>query len=188
MGVVSDTPIARVLFDDNADAADPVCISHVAIATRAAHIMEGVPAANQSLFWAVFHVFVGAMLVADVLIMRGHRVSVRAALRWSVVWVGLSVAFAVVLMGVRGPTAGVLWLTSYLLEKFLSVDNLFVFVRIFTVFQTPPPLQHKALQWGIFGAIVFRALFIFAGIELAARYTCIDICMCVSVLFSNPSF
>jgi tellurite resistance protein TerC len=91
---------------------------------------------------------------------------VSRALAWSAFWVGLSVAFGFGVWAWRGGTPAAEFFTGYLLEKSLSVDNLFVFMIIFRHFQVPEGLQHRVLRWGIIGAVVLRALMIFIGIEL----------------------
>jgi tellurite resistance protein TerC len=124
------------------------------------------------LFWILFNVFVVAMLVLDLGVFhrRSHTVKFREAMAWSVAWVALAAIFAVVVYfwHGRGPTLE--FVTGYVIELSLSVDNLFVFLLIFRFFQVPPDHQHKVLFWGILGALVFRAIFIVAGVGLIERF------------------
>src|SRR6185436_10839791 len=122
--------------------------------------------------WGVFGVVIVAMLVLDlgVLHRRAHEVRVREALFWSAVWIGLALAFMVFVTVTRGHAAGLEFLTCYLIEESLSVDNLFVFLLIFSYFKVPKRLHHKALFWGVVGAIVMRAMFIAAGVAVIQRF------------------
>src|SRR5258705_9619030 len=124
------------------------------------------------MLWAVFGTVIVTMLVLDlgVLHRRPHEVRVREALLWSGVWIGLALAFFGLVSVTRGPGAGLEFLTCYLIEESLSVDNLFVFLVLFTYFKVPDRLQHKALFWGIAGAIVMRAGFILAGVAVIQRF------------------
>jgi tellurite resistance protein TerC len=124
------------------------------------------------LFWVLFNVFVAAMLVLDLGVFhrRAHTVKFREALIWSVVWAGLAVIFAVVIYFWHGRTPSLEFVTGYVIELSLSVDNLFVFLLIFRYFQVPPGHQHKVLFWGILGALIMRAVFIAAGVGLIQRF------------------
>jgi tellurite resistance protein TerC len=124
------------------------------------------------LFWILFNVFVAAMLVLDLGVFhrRAHTVRFREALIWSVVWAGLAVIFAVVIYFWHGRTPSLEFVTGYVIELSLSVDNLFVFLLIFRYFQVPPGHQHKVLFWGILGALIMRAVFIAAGVGLIQRF------------------
>jgi tellurite resistance protein TerC len=96
-----------------------------------------------------------------------HEVTRREALAWSAVWIGLAIAFNIGVYYFRGQEAGLEWTTGYLVEKSLSVDNVFVFLLIFSAFAVPPAYQHRVLFWGIVGALVMRAILIaFAGFLL----------------------
>src|SRR5947207_10026527 len=88
----------------------------------------------------------------------------------SVLWVILSLCFSVVAWRLKGPQAGLDFLTAYLVEYSLSVDNIFVFVLIFAYFRVPPRAQHRALVWGILGALVMRGVMILCGIALVRRF------------------
>ena len=101
---------------------------------------------------------------------REHEVSVREALAWTAVWVALAMTFNVVIYFWRGQEVALEFLTGYVIEKALSVDNIFVFLLIFTYFGVAPIHQHRVLFWGILGALVMRAMFIFAGVGLIQRF------------------
>lgn len=127
---------------------------------------------SQLWVWAVFNLFVLGMLALDLGIFhrRSHRVEVKESLVWSGVWIGLALLFNLGVYYWRGPDAALEFLTGYLIEKSLSVDNIFVFLLIFSYFRVPARYQHKVLFWGILGALVMRAIFIFAGISLIQRF------------------
>ena len=122
--------------------------------------------------WAGFHLLVFVMLALDLGIAnrRAHAPSVREAAAWSAVWVALSLLFNGVVWHWMGPARGLDWFTGYVLEKSLSVDNLFVFVLIFTSFQVELRHQHRVLYWGVLGALVMRAGMILAGTALLNRF------------------
>ncbi|WP_035566013.1 TerC family protein [Hymenobacter sp. IS2118] len=127
---------------------------------------------NTPLFWLVFNVFVIGLLLLDLLVFnrKAHAIKLREALGWSVFWVALSLAFNFLVYRTMGPEAGLQWLTGYLVEKALSVDNLFVFLLIFNYFKVPAQYQHRILFWGVLGALVLRALFILVGGALLAKF------------------
>jgi TerC family integral membrane protein len=124
------------------------------------------------LFWILFNIFVVAMLVLDLGVFhrRSHSVKYREALIWSAIWIALAIIFAVVIYFWHGRTPALEFVTGYVIELSLSVDNLFVFLLIFRYFQVPPGHQHKVLFWGILGALVMRAIFIAAGVGLIQRF------------------
>ncbi len=125
------------------------------------------------LFWILFNLFVVAMLALDLGVFnrRSRRVSFRAALAWSAVWITLAAAFAVVEFFWHGRPQALQFVTGYVIELSLSVDNLFVFLLVFRYFKVPDEHQHKVLFWGILGALLMRGLFIIAGVSLLARFT-----------------
>ena len=127
---------------------------------------------NQLLFWVLFNVFVVAMLVLDLGVFhrRAHSVKFREALAWSVMWMALAAAFAVLVYFWHGRGATLEFVTGYVIELSLSVDNLFVFLLIFRYFHVPPVHQHKVLFWGILGALVMRGVFILLGVGLIRRF------------------
>ena len=118
--------------------------------------------------WVVFAVVIIAALVLDLGVFhrKSQKVTLRGALIESAAWIVLSLLFAVYIHFSRGTQAGVEFLTGYLVEKSLSVDNIFVFVLIFRAFQVPERSQHKVLFYGVAGALVMRALFVLVGVEL----------------------
>jgi tellurite resistance protein TerC len=124
------------------------------------------------LFWILFNLFVLAMLGLDLVVLHrpAHVVKFREALAWSALWIALAAAFAVVVYFWRGHTASLEFVTGYVLELSLSVDNLFVFLLIFRYFRVPTNYQHKVLFWGILGALVMRGVFILAGVGLIRRF------------------
>ena len=122
--------------------------------------------------WIGFNAAVLAILALDlgVLHRRSEKVSLREAATWSAVWVGLSLCFAAAIFWNLGKQSGLEFLTGYLIEYALSVDNIFVFVLIFSYFSVPEKYQHRVLFWGIIGALVLRGLMIVAGSALVARF------------------
>jgi tellurite resistance protein TerC len=126
---------------------------------------------SQVWMWVAFNAFVLVMLAVDlgVLHRHAHEVKLKEALAWSGVWIALALFFALGMYYWYGPQAALEFLTGYIIEKSLSVDNIFVFVLIFSYFKVPALYQHKVLFWGILGALVMRAIFIFAGIALLQR-------------------
>ncbi len=127
---------------------------------------------NQVTFWILFNVFVVAMLVLDLAVVnrRPHTIRFREALLWSAFWVGLAAAFAVLVYWWEGHDKALEFVTGYLIEESLSVDNLFVFLLIFRYFKVPRLYQHKVLFWGIIGALVMRGIFILAGVGLIRKF------------------
>jgi tellurite resistance protein TerC len=125
------------------------------------------------LFWILFNLFVLLMLGLDLGLLnrKGHRIGFREALSWSTVWITLAGVFAVLVMFWRGHTQALQFVTGYVVELSLSVDNLFVFLIIFRYFKVPDEQQHRVLLWGIVGALIMRALFIFAGVSLIHRFS-----------------
>lgn len=131
--------------------------------------------------WASFIAFIVCMLALDLFVFGGrkaHRVSVREALAWVIAWSGLALAFAALLWWYLNDTFGAQvaqrktleFLTGYLIEQSLSIDNMFVFVMIFGYFAVPPELQRRVLLYGVLGAIVMRTLMIFAGVWLVSQF------------------
>ena len=122
--------------------------------------------------WAGFVVFVLALLALDLGVFHrnAHAVSAREAGIWSAVWVALALAFGGLVAHWFGPERGLEFLTGYVIEKALAVDNLFVFYAIFAYFAVPAVYQHRVLFWGVLGALVMRAIFILAGAALLARF------------------
>jgi tellurite resistance protein TerC len=128
---------------------------------------------NESVwFWIGFNAFVVLMLALDLGVFhrRAHAISVREAAIWSGVWVALSLLFALGLDLFVGGRPALAFLTGYVVEKSLSVDNLFVFVTIFSYFRVPLEYQHRVLFWGIIGAAVLRGAFVAAGAYLLSHF------------------
>jgi tellurite resistance protein TerC len=127
---------------------------------------------NTLLFWVLFNAFVIGLLLLDLLVFnrRARAIKLKEALGWSAFWVCLSLCFNFLVYRTMGHEAGVEWLTGYLVEKALSVDNLFVFLLIFTYFKVPAEYQHRILFWGVLGALVLRGIFIVAGAALLAKF------------------
>jgi tellurite resistance protein TerC len=122
--------------------------------------------------WVGFNVVVLAILALDlgVLHRKSEKVSLKEAAIWSGVWVALSLCFALAVYLTMGPESGLEFLTGYLIEYALSVDNIFVFVLIFSYFSVPEKYQHRVLFWGIIGALVLRGVMIVAGSALVTRF------------------
>ncbi len=123
--------------------------------------------------WIGFLAFVFAMLAIDLGVFhrKSHEVGVKEALIWTGVWIALALLFNYGIYLYMGKEKALEFLAGYLIEKSLSVDNLFVFIMLFTYFNVPPKYQHKVLFWGILGALVMRAIFIFAGVALLANFS-----------------
>src|SRR6185369_783202 len=125
----------------------------------------------QALMWLAFNTLVVIMLIIDLgLNRKSHEVSFREALTWTGVWITLALIFNAGIYHYLGETKALEFFTGYIIEKSLSVDNLFVFIMIFSYFNIPRLYQPKILKWGIIGALVMRAVFIFAGIELLEMF------------------
>src|SRR6266498_5905038 len=138
-----------------------------------APLHESLPAVTTSIwFWIAFHIGVFIAIGIDLATFkrRGRELSIRAAFQRSVLWVILSLCFSVVVWRLKGPQHGLDFLTGYLIEYSLSVDNIFVFVLIFAYFRVPPRAQHRVLVWGIIGALVMRGTMIWCGIALVQRF------------------
>jgi len=129
-------------------------------------------ASDQLLLWVVFNVFVIGILVLDLGVFhrKAHAVSLREALAWSCVWVSVALLFALGVYYVRGGEKALEFITGYLIEWSLSVDNLFVFLVIFSYFAVPAIYQHRLLFWGILGALILRAIFIATGTALLSKF------------------
>ena len=123
-------------------------------------------------FWVAFHVGVFIALAVDLISFnrRDRELSMRAAVQRSLIWVALSLAFNVLVWKSKGGEAGLDFLTGYIIEYSLSVDNIFVFVLIFNYFRVPPRSQHRVLVWGILGALVMRGVMIWLGVTLVERF------------------
>ena len=127
---------------------------------------------NTIWLWVGFNVFVLLMLALDLGVFHRnvHEIKFREAITWSAVWILLALIFNAGLWYYFGEVKAIEFLTGYIVEKSLSVDNIFVFVLIFTSFQVPSIYQHKVLFWGVLGALVMRVIFIFAGVALINKF------------------
>lgn len=138
-------------------------------------------------FWILFNLFVLAMLALDlgVLHRRPHRVSFREALAWSGVWIALAAAFAVLVLFWHGRAQALQFVTGYVVELSLSVDNLFLFLLIFRYFKVAVQYQHKVLSWGILGALLMRGIFIGAGLGLIRHFSWITYAFGALLVYSG---
>ncbi|MFZ3207253.1 MAG: TerC family protein [Geobacteraceae bacterium] len=126
----------------------------------------------QIIMWLGFASIIVIMFILDLGVFnrKSHAISFREALAWTLAWVSLAMAFNIWIWYAMGPTKALEFLTSYLIEESLSVDNLFVFIMIFSYFHISKTHQPKILKWGIIGALVLRAIFIVIGIGLIERF------------------
>jgi tellurite resistance protein TerC len=122
--------------------------------------------------WIGFLAFVVAMLAVDLGVFnrKTHAISMKEAGIWSAVWISLALVFNIILYFWQGSEVALQFLTGYLIEKALSVDNLFVFALIFTLFAVPAQYQHRVLFWGVLGALIMRGIFIAAGAALLHNF------------------
>ncbi len=127
---------------------------------------------NQALLWSGFATVIGIMLILDLGIFnrKSHEISFREAAAWTALWVSLALGFNAWVYLQMGPQKAMEFLAGYLIEQSLSVDNLFVFIMIFSYFHVGKKHQPKILKWGIFGALLLRGIFIIAGIGLISRF------------------
>ncbi len=127
---------------------------------------------NETYFWPIFGVIFVLALALDLFVFqrKAHVIPLKESLKLVGFWFALAVIFNIILYIFLGHEKGILFTTAYLIEYSLSVDNLFVFLAVFTYFAVPREAQRKVLLWGILGAIFFRGIFIFAGIELIERF------------------
>lgn len=123
--------------------------------------------------WLIFNLFVLAAIVLDLGVFhrRPHKMKTREAIIWTFVWVGLSLTFGLGVMHFSGSQRGLEFFTGYVIEKALSVDNLFLFLVVFRAFAVDEKIQHRVLEWGILGALVMRGAMIAAGATLIERFS-----------------
>jgi tellurite resistance protein TerC len=126
---------------------------------------------GEGILWVVFGILIPVMLALDLGVFhrRSHAVKIKEALIWSATWISLALLFDLGVYLLVGHEKALNFLTSYLVEESLSVDNLFVFLLIFTYFSVPAEYQHRVLFWGILGAIIMRGIFIVTGLTLLSR-------------------
>src|SRR5690606_19114545 len=125
-----------------------------------------------TILWISFFVIILGLLALDLGVFhrKSHEVHFKEAVIWSIVWVGVALLFNLGIYFMLGPADALQFLTGYLIEKSLAVDNIFVFALVFSYFGVPAAYQHRVLYWGIIGALAFRALFIAGGITLIERF------------------
>lgn len=126
---------------------------------------------GETILWIIFGILIPTMLILDLGVFhrRAHAVKIKEALIWSSIWISLALLFCLGVYLLIGSEKALLFITGYLVEESLSVDNLFVFLLIFTYFCVPAADQHRVLFWGIIGAIIMRGIFIVAGLALLAN-------------------
>lgn len=124
------------------------------------------------LLWVGFNLFVFLAIALDLGFFhrKAHKIQIREAALWSVIWISLAMAFGYLVWHWYGAQRGLEYFTGYIIEKALSIDNLFVFLVLFRTFQVAPEVQHRVLEWGILGALVMRGIMIAAGAALIARF------------------
>ena len=127
---------------------------------------------TREMMWLAFGSIIAVMFVLDLFVFnrKSHEIKFREALSWTIVWVSLAMAFNAGVWYFMGPAKALEFFTGYLIEESLSVDNLFVFIMIFSYFRVSRAQQPKILKWGIIGALVMRGIFILVGIELIERF------------------
>jgi tellurite resistance protein TerC len=137
--------------------------------------------------WAGFVAFIVMMLALDLGVFhrKSHAVKVREAVAWCAVWGALAMAFNGFVLWQHGPADGAQWFAGYLVELGLSVDNVFVFIIVFSYFRVAPEHQHRVLFWGIVGAALMRAVFILVGIELINRFEWVLIFFGVFLIYTG---
>ncbi len=142
---------------------------------------------NPSVKWVLFNVVILALLIFDLGVLRrkSHDVKIKEALGWSAFWITLALAFCGGIWHYDGQQRALEFLTGYLVEYSLSVDNIFVFILIFTYFKVPSEYRHKVLFWGIMGALIMRAIMIYAGVALITRFEWIIYIFGVFLLFTG---
>lgn len=124
------------------------------------------------LWWIIFGAVITVLMILDIGVFnrKAHEVSLKESLWWSLFWTVVALLFCIVIYYSNGRDGVLVYLTAYIVERALSMDNLFVFLMIFTYFQVPDKYQHRILFWGIIGALAMRFIFIFAGITLITKF------------------
>lgn len=142
---------------------------------------------NPMLAWILFIVFVLIMIGLDLVVFHkeAHEVKFKEAIGWTIFWILLSLAFNFLILKTEGHVKAMEFLTGYLIEKALSVDNIFVFLAVFSFFKIDGKYQHRILFWGILGALVMRAVFIATGISLINRFTWITYIFGAILIFTG---
>jgi len=139
------------------------------------------------LFWVIFNAVIFTVLALDLGVFnkKAHKIAVKEALIWSGVWIAIALAFNIFVLLQFGKVKALEFLTGYVIEYSLSVDNIFVFILIFSYFSVKPQYQHKILFWGILGALIMRGIFIFAGVALINRFHWIVLIFGAFLVFSG---
>jgi tellurite resistance protein TerC len=142
---------------------------------------------SQTGLWIVFHIFLVGMLALDLGVFnrKAHVIGIKEALTWTGVWVGLALLWNLVIYILEGPSAAVQFLTAYLIEESLSVDNMFVFLMIFKYFHVPASHQHRVLFWGIVGALAARLTFILLGLALVKQFHAVIYVFAAFLIFTG---
>ncbi len=124
------------------------------------------------IFWVIFCIIIVVMLALDLGVFnkKSHEIKLKEALSWVAVWVSLAMIFNLIILFQFGKTKALEFLTAYVIEYSLSIDNIFVFIMVFSFFSVRKEYQHKVLFWGILGAVIMRAIFIFAGVALINKF------------------
>lgn len=140
--------------------------------------------------WILFHLLILILLLLDLGVFnrRSHEIKVAEALRWSGIYISIGLLFNVGIYFLQGKDLALKFLSGYLIENSLSIDNLFVFLSIFTVFKVPAKYQHRILFWGIIGAIIMRGIFIIAGITLTKSFSFIIYIFAAFLIFTGIKF
>lgn len=142
---------------------------------------------HSNLWWVAFGVMIILLLALDIAVFnrKSHEIKLKEAVLWSAFWITLALLFNIVVYVYYGHESALQYFTAYIVEKSLSMDNLFVFLMIFTYFKVPPRYQHKVLFWGIIGALLMRLIFIYAGITLINKFHWIIYIFGVILIYSG---
>ena len=140
--------------------------------------------------WILFFVFLIVMIAVDLGVFHreARAVTIKEAMVWTGVWIGLALLFNVYIYYLKGPQASLDFLTGYLVEKSLSLDNVFIFLTIFQAFKIPLKYQHRVLFWGILGAVILRGIFIGIGAVLVAKFSWIFYVFGVFLMYTAYQF
>ena len=142
---------------------------------------------HSNMWWVAFAIMIFILLALDIAVFnrKSHEIKLKEAVLWSAFWIPLVLLFNIVVYVFYGHESALQYLTAYLVEKSLSMDNLFVFLMIFSFFKVPHKYQHKVLFWGIIGALVMRLFFIYAGITLINKFHWIIYVCGVMLIYSG---
>lgn len=142
---------------------------------------------HSNMWWLAFAIMIFILLALDIAVFnrKSHEIKLKEAVLWSAFWITLALLFNIVVYVFYGHESALQYLTAYLVEKSLSMDNLFVFLMIFSFFKVPQRYQHKVLFWGIIGALIMRLFFIYAGITLINKFHWIIYIFGVMLIYSG---